>query len=331
MTINPDGTLHFAPAPGFVGEATITYLVSDGQGGTATATVKVTVDPEDRMPRLAPPTAPTWLAAGPSVQPSLEVPGAVLAAANGELLGGLERQFAGAFTNMAGAINADPPLIAAVNEIVSLGGLQRLSDTMSLDGAAAFRGNGNAVGQQAGSLDRHAKAATIFQPGGHGRDWSQTEPEGLGGFSLRFGTFGSERDVITVESLVRRGTLMLEIGSAVNGRDGAVSAYRITALDGSPLPDWLRLAGPDLVLGKVPAGVESIAIRVTAEMSDGEVNTRDIVVQTRTGEIQPASGGRRAEVVPLFSRQLASRGAARDALTFDEVQILGRALAGGRR
>jgi uncharacterized repeat protein (TIGR01451 family)/MYXO-CTERM domain-containing protein len=44
-SINPDGSVHFVPDPGFSGTAMITYTVSDGKGGTATATVTITVNP----------------------------------------------------------------------------------------------------------------------------------------------------------------------------------------------------------------------------------------------------------------------------------------------
>ncbi len=44
VTINPDGTLTFEPTPGFEGEATITYTINDGNGGTDTADVTVTVE-----------------------------------------------------------------------------------------------------------------------------------------------------------------------------------------------------------------------------------------------------------------------------------------------
>jgi len=43
VTVNPDGTLSFVPANNFAGIATITYTVSDGHGGTDTATVTVNV------------------------------------------------------------------------------------------------------------------------------------------------------------------------------------------------------------------------------------------------------------------------------------------------
>ena len=41
VTINPDGTLTYTPNPGFQGPEMFTYTISDGQGGTATATVTV--------------------------------------------------------------------------------------------------------------------------------------------------------------------------------------------------------------------------------------------------------------------------------------------------
>ena len=50
VTVNPDGTLNFVPAPGFTGTATISYTISDGHGGTATSTLTVTVQPAPEAP-----------------------------------------------------------------------------------------------------------------------------------------------------------------------------------------------------------------------------------------------------------------------------------------
>ena len=50
VTINPDGTLNFAPTANFNGNTTISYTVSDGHGGTDTATVYVTVNPVNDAP-----------------------------------------------------------------------------------------------------------------------------------------------------------------------------------------------------------------------------------------------------------------------------------------
>src|SRR5690606_6511241 len=50
ISINPDGNLSYTPEANFNGTDTITYEVSDGQGGTATASVSVTVNPENDAP-----------------------------------------------------------------------------------------------------------------------------------------------------------------------------------------------------------------------------------------------------------------------------------------
>ena len=51
VTINPDGTLNFTPAANFNGATTISYTISDGQGGSDTATVYVTVTPVNDVPQ----------------------------------------------------------------------------------------------------------------------------------------------------------------------------------------------------------------------------------------------------------------------------------------
>ncbi|WP_448173876.1 VCBS domain-containing protein [Rhizobacter fulvus] len=43
VTVNPDGTLNFTPATNVTGPVVISYTISDGQGGTSTATVTVNV------------------------------------------------------------------------------------------------------------------------------------------------------------------------------------------------------------------------------------------------------------------------------------------------
>jgi large repetitive protein len=50
VTINANGTLNYTPNKDFNGTDTITYTISDGQGGTATAKVTVTVNPVNDPP-----------------------------------------------------------------------------------------------------------------------------------------------------------------------------------------------------------------------------------------------------------------------------------------
>ncbi|QUJ77526.1 tandem-95 repeat protein [Sulfitobacter albidus] len=50
VTINDDGTLEFTPNPDFNGPTTISYTITDGNGGEDTATVDVTVNPVNDPP-----------------------------------------------------------------------------------------------------------------------------------------------------------------------------------------------------------------------------------------------------------------------------------------
>jgi len=50
VTINPDGTITYTPGPNFNGVDSFDYTISDGVGGTDTATVTVTVEPVNDAP-----------------------------------------------------------------------------------------------------------------------------------------------------------------------------------------------------------------------------------------------------------------------------------------
>src|SRR6185503_7040891 len=49
-TINPDGTVTYTPAADYQGADLLTYAIRDGEGGTATATVRLSVTPVDDAP-----------------------------------------------------------------------------------------------------------------------------------------------------------------------------------------------------------------------------------------------------------------------------------------
>lgn len=52
-TVNPDGGLTYTPAPDFVGTISGTYTISDGRGGTASATIRLTVGEAVTPPAVA--------------------------------------------------------------------------------------------------------------------------------------------------------------------------------------------------------------------------------------------------------------------------------------
>ena len=70
VTINGDGTLDYQPDPGFTGSDTITYTISDGNGGTDTGVVNITVGTTN-----SPPVANSDAASGTSgtLIPSIDI------------------------------------------------------------------------------------------------------------------------------------------------------------------------------------------------------------------------------------------------------------------
>ena len=59
VAIAPDGTVVYTPPPNYFGPDSFTYTVSDGQGGTATAAVSITIASINDAPTAAPKTATT--------------------------------------------------------------------------------------------------------------------------------------------------------------------------------------------------------------------------------------------------------------------------------
>src|SRR5262245_17331577 len=57
LTLNPDGSFTYTPAPGYSGTDSFIYEVSDGNGGTDTATVTIDVGGVNDVPEANPDTA----------------------------------------------------------------------------------------------------------------------------------------------------------------------------------------------------------------------------------------------------------------------------------
>ncbi|MGH1420659.1 MAG: Ig-like domain-containing protein, partial [Hyphomonas sp.] len=59
VTVNPDGTYTYTPAPDFNGTDSFVVQLDDGNGGTTDVTVSVTVDPVNDNPVAADDTQTT--------------------------------------------------------------------------------------------------------------------------------------------------------------------------------------------------------------------------------------------------------------------------------
>ena len=303
VAINPNGTLDFNPGSDFAGVATITYTISDGQGGFATATVRVLVSPNIHVTAPAAPNAPIAGNNAPS-NAGIAAEGAVLAAVHAaDSMGGTE-------SGLSTGITAAGIVDAAANQISSLGG-------------ATTSG---------GHIDpRDTSPVWRLQNLISERFSHQTEtwnPEGLTGFSLRY-TFAADplstaRGQIVLDSMVRDRQLIVNLSHTGIPDHATVVEYRVMQADGRPLPGWLDNSGQNVLMGEHPVDVEVIKLRVIAIMSDGATIERDVVIQTNSGEIQPLKETKRSDATPLFSDQLTTF-AERDQAEFDRLL---KALAG---
>jgi VCBS repeat-containing protein len=69
VVINPDGTVKYTPTPGYTGPDSFTYVVTDNQGGTSTATVTVNVGAPDAGTPTATPMVPATGVDGVPIAP----------------------------------------------------------------------------------------------------------------------------------------------------------------------------------------------------------------------------------------------------------------------
>lgn len=210
----------------------------------------------------------------------------------------------GGLTSLGGSLGNKGVVLDAANDAKSLNGVRSLVQSDPHYGVDAERV------ETAWGLE-HAMASTS---GPQTYTW---DVHGLTGFSLRYGfdTWGETDQTngaqIIVDSMVRDELLILQLSNTAGMIGAEVVAYRITMTDGKPLPRWLERAGADLMLGKRPTDVETIQLRIVAVMADGRTVTRDVVVVTQSGEIQPLKLEKRTEFLPLFSDQLMRRAESR--------------------
>ena len=309
VRIMPDGSISYTPRPGFAGTDTITYIVSDGHGGFATATISIVVEDAGYVDQPV-----VFGFDGPSISPDND---------NGLNGGGYESIGAegavvdavfdmGSLRSLANQLTADGVVLAAANGARSLGGM----GSLGADGVITETIRAERAREMLSYAGLHLR---VF---GGGID-------GLTGFSLRnnvpgnLGGLGNSEQVI-IESLVRNRTLIIQISNTIDPGIKRIADYKITRVDGTPLPEWLDRAGKDLLIGERAADEEIIQIRVEAVYTDGSIVVQDVQIETSTGEIQPLKPGKQGSLAPeLFGDQFR----ARPMLTPDQIYSLGRAIA----
>ena len=309
VQVLPDGSIHYVPKDGFVGTDRITYAISDGNGGTAIASVIVTVtdDGYHDKPRqfgFNGPGEPDPLDGEP-----IDTPYVQGIAADGAVIDAVYD--IGMLRSVAGQLGANGAVLAAANGVRSLDGVAWVTD--------------NSVVVETVRVER---AREILLNAGFDRTFQEYKIEGLPGFSLRNNVPGnlgglSAREQVVIESLVRQDTLIVQFSNTLASGSKRIIDYRITQLDGTPVPGWLNQASKDLLIGRREASVEKVDLRVEAVYSDQSTVVEYVRIDAATGEIQPLKMAENAAPAP---RMFGDQFHAPSQLTPDEIQGLGRVI-----
>jgi hypothetical protein len=274
VTINADGNLAFTPDTGFLGNATIVYSVSDGNGGTASATITVVV------------VKPTT-----EIDPPVELPQSDLPDGNSltaEGIVGLTANNARTLDGIA-SLQERGVVVATVNQIAKLNGMPTLAAegevlrTVEEANWHAWRGEVREEATEAGDDGIH-----------------------LGGEVVYDATGGAEGRFIIVDAMIREGTIYVQLSDRGAPAAGdAISDYRVTLADGRALPEWLRIAQKGVLIGERPPQIESIDLAIVATTRDGQLIEEFVTIDLHTGEVkhldEPTAG---RSTGSLFSEQI---------------------------
>ena len=222
----------------------------------------------------------------------------------------------GQLDGLADTLAVQGIVVSAVNHVVSLSGI----------GSAQANSESGAVPL---TDIRAWQIVETLERVGHSPRGEVWDPRGLTGFSLRINILeGVEapegRGQIVVESLVREKVLIVQFSNTHIDAARSVQEFRFSLANGSPLPNWLDRAGPDLLLGQRPANVDFVEIRVTIIFTDGSFEEKYFRIEAISGDIKPLTSQRQGGIPPSFADQFASFA------TFDaqDVELLGSILRG---
>ncbi|MDX5360128.1 MAG: putative Ig domain-containing protein, partial [Alphaproteobacteria bacterium] len=260
-TLNPaTGEVTGTVPGGATGTIGFTLQATDGQGGSASATVRIEVAgaPPGILGSASAPLPGDAVQDVPWVhQVRIAVDGVVERAAAGE------RDLLPIRPG-----SADGILLRTVNGIGSLDALTPGVDTGPFSPGLAridrFAGTREGVFAAGEPAARSWLGSSLALAAGEGRGLA---PRGEGGLAL--------------ETFVRARMVIVEAHAA--GRTAEVGAATVTLADGRPAPEWVRMARPGLLVIERPADVRLIDLRFEIVLSDGSSMVRTVSIDLATG------------------------------------------------
>jgi large repetitive protein len=267
VVINSDGTLTYTAPPEFQGVATITYTISDGNGGLVTSTVTITVTQANadvgallKIGEVNFPDPAKIKALRPEMNQFINTPLIILDMVN-------------SFRSLDGTtnLNVESPILGAVNGIRPLNG----NVSLDVDGSPVS----DVVGQIERRLDFRFGMDRLFD-----KRFGDFAVQGLTGFSVR--PQGLTDKQVMIESVVRDRVIYMEVRDIGTGNDPMIVENQLRMRGGGPLPEWIHFDKRGLAIIERPADVDEIHLVVRSIRSDGKVIETPVVIQGATGEIQ---------------------------------------------
>jgi len=255
----------------------ITIVADDGQGGTISQTV--TLQPrqvnnpnivDTEIPFVVPEEREPEIVADP-VDPIVDDVVNDIADLNGteavDGVSGIVHDAANEVLSLQSIENADPVDPAVLDAVHAIDELRKLHIE---------------------NLDRYplSGSTALFE------NW---DVEGLTGFSQRFGyddalkvTDGnSVTGQLIIETYVRDRILFIDVNNTFDPNvHGRVTGYRVEMIDGSPVPEWLRVVRDGFFVAERPADLPDLKLKISAVMANGQEISRGVHIDGPTGEIQ---------------------------------------------
>ena len=120
----------------------------------------------------------------------------------------------------------------------------------------------------------------------------------LSSFSLKIDG-GLNDNGVKFETFVRDQTLTLHLAPTARMSGNDVREWSIKSIDGRPMPAWLSMTGGQMLIGKYPANIDLVDLKITAILADGTTIANDVRIRTSTGELTLLRIGKSGDLSPL--------------------------------
>ncbi len=268
-TINPDGTISYTPNADFSGVDIITYTISDGQGGSATAIVEVTVRTPAPLPQ-------------PAEQPEPNLDLLFLIDEGGQETRETRNLESLPFNTIEGS-GFVVDTVQNINANNTQNGDGFVSNSVNNIQAVENDPLDTRQWQLAFEVEEASPDTMISRDG--------TPVGELSGSSLLWDALAKSETSAEAASLLKLDALMRDNQIYITIRNGhTLSEYLQTVemrlADGEKLPEWISDAGEGLYIIEPPIGAETQTFKILATFTDDNVITQEITINLQNGAIE---------------------------------------------